>query len=362
MEITCPNCQYSRNVPDDKVPAGSVNATCPQCGTKFRFRAPGVSPEAPADTPPEVPSDTPLQAPSEAPRDEAAPAPPEPPAQEPPRPVRNVGTLSEDVEDDSEAAPRPDPRDAAGPEPEGDIWQRLDAMGGERPDGEPGPGMEFAPDGAPVVEVPFERLDQYGFFGGLYQTCKRSITAPRLFFGTMPVDRGYGRPVLYFLLLNVLTTMLQLALVMALYGVQLPPGAELPPEAADLAPGAVLTAMYLFVLLIWPLLMPIVLFTVSAVMHLLLTPLNAVSGGFQGTVRVMAYASFPVLFLLIPYAGFYIATSWYMVLATYGLRAVHRTSLAKAGVSMVVLAVLCIALLVVLAQAMLAAGVPGAGM
>ena len=39
MKIICPQCGFGREVPDDKVPAKSVFATCPKCRFKFRFRA-----------------------------------------------------------------------------------------------------------------------------------------------------------------------------------------------------------------------------------------------------------------------------------------------------------------------------------
>jgi predicted Zn finger-like uncharacterized protein len=38
MRITCPECGFTRNVPDDKVPATSAMATCPKCRHRFRFR------------------------------------------------------------------------------------------------------------------------------------------------------------------------------------------------------------------------------------------------------------------------------------------------------------------------------------
>jgi len=38
MRITCPECGFARQVPDDKVPAASVFATCPKCKSRFKFR------------------------------------------------------------------------------------------------------------------------------------------------------------------------------------------------------------------------------------------------------------------------------------------------------------------------------------
>lgn len=38
MRITCPKCGFARSVPEEKVPATSVFATCPKCAHRFRFR------------------------------------------------------------------------------------------------------------------------------------------------------------------------------------------------------------------------------------------------------------------------------------------------------------------------------------
>jgi hypothetical protein len=35
MKITCPGCQWSTEVPEEKVPAGGANAICPKCRNKF---------------------------------------------------------------------------------------------------------------------------------------------------------------------------------------------------------------------------------------------------------------------------------------------------------------------------------------
>ncbi len=38
MRITCPNCGFSKDVPDHKIPKNAQIATCPKCSHKFRFR------------------------------------------------------------------------------------------------------------------------------------------------------------------------------------------------------------------------------------------------------------------------------------------------------------------------------------
>ena len=43
MKITCPGCQWSAEVPDEKIPAGGVTATCRNCQVKFQVSREAVS-------------------------------------------------------------------------------------------------------------------------------------------------------------------------------------------------------------------------------------------------------------------------------------------------------------------------------
>ena len=38
MQITCPNSQFTQDVPEEKIPPGAEQATCPKCRHKFKFR------------------------------------------------------------------------------------------------------------------------------------------------------------------------------------------------------------------------------------------------------------------------------------------------------------------------------------
>ncbi|WP_300909447.1 zinc-ribbon domain-containing protein, partial [uncultured Desulfovibrio sp.] len=39
VNITCPRCGFSRELPADRLPARAVIATCPRCACRFRFSA-----------------------------------------------------------------------------------------------------------------------------------------------------------------------------------------------------------------------------------------------------------------------------------------------------------------------------------
>lgn len=39
MDIHCPECNFTQSIRDEKIPPDAVNATCPRCRTRFKFRA-----------------------------------------------------------------------------------------------------------------------------------------------------------------------------------------------------------------------------------------------------------------------------------------------------------------------------------
>jgi len=63
--ITCPHCNYSRSVPPEKIPEGTVSVNCPKCRGSFPFAPSGQQPSAPP--PPESPVLTVSQAPPPVP-------------------------------------------------------------------------------------------------------------------------------------------------------------------------------------------------------------------------------------------------------------------------------------------------------
>ncbi|MBW2130716.1 MAG: zinc-ribbon domain-containing protein [Deltaproteobacteria bacterium] len=46
VKITCPNCRYSKTVPQEKLPPGVCWATCPRCRHRFKLERPGSEPLA----------------------------------------------------------------------------------------------------------------------------------------------------------------------------------------------------------------------------------------------------------------------------------------------------------------------------
>jgi hypothetical protein len=44
MQLTCPHCGFSREIPAEKIPHTATMATCPKCQKKFNFRTPAADP------------------------------------------------------------------------------------------------------------------------------------------------------------------------------------------------------------------------------------------------------------------------------------------------------------------------------
>jgi len=111
IDISCPSCGFSRQVPSDRVPQGSCRVTCPRCRTAFTFSRTAESPppsepeqtggmqEPVMQTPPQPPQpapEPPLPAAGLEPQPESGPERPPRPRRErpaPPRRLPDIGTL-----------------------------------------------------------------------------------------------------------------------------------------------------------------------------------------------------------------------------------------------------------------------------
>lgn len=355
MEIICPQCQFSRTVDESKIPAKSQVATCPKCQTKFTFR------ELPAD-------DFQLEETPEA----EAPIPSEP---ETPKGPRQGNLLTPD-ETDAQFPKMSTPDDT----PSEGLWDKLDEMtppeeatvrkppvigskyntGNETPsaetpapktpqqaDEQPVPGWtgEFnndfpdpmqdnfekdqeAPAG-PSVPPPFEQLDRYGFFSGLFLTIKLILTSPRLFFAVMPVGGGLSKPLTFTILIAMIQFLSQY--FWGLLGL----GDSTIPDS-DMLTGTTSQVAVIVTLLFMPALIAFGQFIISGFYHLLLILMRVNTSGFEGTFRALAYANTPIILGIFPMPTLEISMAWMFVtglwglaLTVEGLKAIHKTNYIK---------------------------------
>lgn len=231
-------------------------------------------------------------------------------------------SAQEDVRDEPLAPPRSPHRAPPPHMPRGDVFEGLDNVGRE----EQGAGgyARQGFDHEPFAEedVPWERLDIYGFFPGLVQTIKRVMLAPAYFFSTMPVGGGLLRPLAFYVLVGMVSVIAQY--VFQVMGMQFMFGAEdagVPAEAYGL-----MGVMSAGMLLIYPLLLAGGLFIGAGIQHVLLLLFRAGSQGYEATFRVAAYASAPFILGVVPLLGNVVGGVWGFVLIVIGLKYVHDTT------------------------------------
>jgi len=295
MKIICPECSFSREIPDHKIPARTRVATCPKCGHRFQFR----DIAEPADTP--EPS-------TEAPKSTV------PGTQE-----------SEDIS----TSPTP-PRQ----EPAEDIWDSLSAMqpsSSHSPkDTSPLSAPKDPTDSLPSAEnVPWENLDRFGFFPGFFETIKRVMLHPIRFFSGLMFEPGIGKPLIFYLLIAEVQALAQFFWQMS--GVV--PMMTNTPGGSQVGLG-MMGMGSAFILIMYPLILTVMLFIMVGVNHLCLLLFKAADRGFSGTFRAVTYGSAPMVLALIPLIGPVIGALWTMTTTFFGYKYIHRTTTTRVVLAM----------------------------
>lgn len=312
MEITCPKCGFARTIPDEKIPERAEIATCPKCQHKFQFR----SVEAPAASAATVATST----------ESDRPAPP-------PSSFAEEKPFSE--------KPHPDSHDNETPG-SGDFWDSLASMGSPHQDApeqdEPTPSGE--------IEVPWERLDIYGFFPGLWETIKRAMLRPAAFFQAMPVGAGQIKPLIFYLLIAEFQIVLQMLWEMT--GVA--PG--MAGEGESMGISAVM------LLVGYPIILTLLLYIMAFLVHVCLSLVSGASRGFEGTFRALTYGSAPMVMTIIPVIGPLVGAIWSLVVTFLGYKNIHRTSAAKVILAMLIPLIPFILILAVVMTMAQQSGVP----
>lgn len=305
MRITCPNCGFSRDMPEDRIPSTARLATCPKCSQKFRLRE---------------------EEDSFLLEDNAS--------------SEQEGDASTEVENNSEPAAEFEESTDNTSESE-DIWRRLENMNGDSSAFGAGREADTSHQGerSEEGETPWERLQSMGFFPGLFDTVKQVMLTPTEFFSSLSGNGGFSHPAAFYLLIMEVPA---LALVFWLMSGLFP---EAQSEASGLFEMGLTGIGALTFLLVFPVFMVINLFLSSGVYHLLLLALGEGSAGFEGTFRVVCYSAAPMVLALIPVFGMWAGGIWQLICLFFGFRFVHGITAAKAALPIIVVQVLFVLLL-----------------
>ncbi len=195
--------------------------------------------------------------------------------------------------------------------------------------------------------TPWEDPDA-AFPVNLIQTWRQSVFAPAAFFRRMPVEAPLARPLLYYLIISVLTAFF--VLIWRSVGSSVLPVGLL---------GWNDPLMPLIEFFLEPFLAMIGLAIGSLVLHLLVLLFADRRKGIGTTARVFCYSWGPGVFALFPVLGPPVGFVWSVVLMVIGVREAHETTSGRAAAIVLTPLIALFLLLVFLATLLVMLGLTG---
>jgi hypothetical protein len=190
---------------------------------------------------------------------------------------------------------------------------------------------------------PWERRDTLGFGSAFIETIKLFVTSPAAAFAETKRSGDYASPLIFAVLVGWIGVavsqiwgMLFHASIFSMF-----PG-EMGERMGVMAATSV--GAFVFSLIVAPIVVAIVLFIESGIVHLCLMLVGGLSNstsGFEGTFRVASYAMVAQLANIIPLVGGLIAFVWLIILGVIGLTELHGTTQGKAIAAILIPFALC---------------------
>ncbi len=197
-----------------------------------------------------------------------------------------------------------------------------------------GPGSE--------LRLPWEERDRLGLVEAFVQTVRLLLTDPTGAFTRLRRDGDLTSPMLFGILVSWVSVLLsQIWNMLFLGSMSNILGRVDGLEEAFQAPSLF---EIIVSLIIWPFVYVVIVFLGSGILHLCLLLVAAAERsetGFEGTLKVYAYATVAWLAVVVPFAGGLIAWLWNIILEVVGLAAVHRTSQGRALAAVLIPTMVC---------------------
>ncbi|HEV8336652.1 MAG TPA: YIP1 family protein [Candidatus Polarisedimenticolia bacterium] len=227
--------------------------------------------------------------------------------------------------------------------PEAYAGVRCPSCGGSLTAGAAGGGGPVPPSAPAPGGIPWENRASLGFFPALLQNIRSCLFEPDSFFGRMPKRANLGSALGYVALLGwvgvVAGSLWDLALRERALDFARSMGFDLPQQT--LSPAFQVVGQIMKIVLA-PLLVLIVVFLWSGILHVCLWVFGGAREGFEATVRVVSYAwGSAAPFYLVPICGGFVALVWSLVGQIIGLAKAHEIPPGKAAVAVLLPLALC---------------------
>ena len=281
MIIRCPHCDYTREMPDERIPEGVVTAHCPGCGKSFPFSR---TDNAGNDAQPEQP---------------AAP---------------------DAVQDSMDAV---QPEHPAEPEQPGQN-KREDSFEGRAWQDRPGYGRQQAeqPENSPEIN-PWAACTSFGEMPqALYLTCLRVMLSARIFFSSLRPG-PFTRAFVFFIAIGLFQVLVEQLWTVLFFDYLMPADQLADPQLKHLADMMVqngqginvLTGMFLRIGII-----TIQLFFFSSLLYISWRLIVRRRIPYSLIVQVLCYASAPLILCILPGIGMVAGLFWSCAVTFIGLR------------------------------------------
>lgn len=190
---------------------------------------------------------------------------------------------------------------------------------------------------------PWERRDELGASQGFLEALKLFVVSPAEAFNQTRRQGDYGSPLLFAVVLGWAGVLIA-KVWETLFGMSVL--SAFPPEVRDQIPFLVGGSTFGLVLslVLAPIYILVALFIWSALLHLCLVLVGGLkdsTAGFEGTFRVVSYATVAQLGSLVPIFGSLITLVWTVVLGVIGITSLHKSSQGQAVVALLIPLVLC---------------------
>ncbi len=281
MIIRCPHCDYTREMPDERIPEGVVTAHCPGCGKSFPFsRTDNAGNDAQSEQP----------AAPDAVQDSMDAVQPEHPA-EPEQPGQNK-------REDSF---------------EGRAWQDRPRYGRQQAE---------QPENSPEIN-PWAACTSFGEMPqALYLTCLRVMLSARIFFSSLRPG-PFTRAFVFFIAIGLFQVLVEQLWTVLFFDYLMPADQLADPQLKHLADMMVqngqginvLTGMFLRIGII-----TIQLFFFSSLLYISWRLIVRRRIPYSLIVQVLCYASAPLILCILPGIGMVAGLFWSCAVTFIGLR------------------------------------------
>ena len=201
--------------------------------------------------------------------------------------------------------------------------------------------MASGPPPAGGARLPWEERDRLGLVEALIQTIRLLVTDPSDAFSRLRPDSDLTSPILFGLILSWAGVLLSQMWQLMFGGLMRSMFSGMEGLERAFAPGV---AWSIGTLVVWPVIFVVFLFISAGILHLCLMIVGATSdspSGFEGTLKVVSYSQVAGVASVVPLVGGFLFAIWALILEVIGSSLVHRTTVARALMGVLIPILVC---------------------